>query len=99
MRNSGSVQLDDQWGTVITADENQKTMTLNEIAAQTFVFFAAGFETSSTGMSFCLYELAKSPEIQQRAHEEIDRVLAKHDGKFTYESISEMKFLEACVDG
>lgn len=99
LRNSGSVQLDDQWDTVIQADENQKTLTINEMAAQTFVFFAAGFETSSTTLSFCLYELAKAPEIQKRVHEEIDRVLGEHDGQITYDSVSEMKFLEACIDG
>ncbi|XP_055296745.1 uncharacterized protein LOC129565659 [Sitodiplosis mosellana] len=98
LRNTGSVQLDDQWDTVIKADETQKTMTLNEIAAQTFVFFAAGFETSSTTLSFCLYELAKDPKIQQRVHEEIDIVLNQHNGQITYVSISDMKYLEACID-
>lgn len=43
LRNSGTVQLDDQWETVMQADEHRKTMTLNEIAAQTVVFFAAGW--------------------------------------------------------
>lgn len=41
--NNGTVQLDDQWETVIKADENQKTLTLDEIAAQTFIFFAGIF--------------------------------------------------------
>lgn len=99
MRNSGTVQLDDEWETVIKADESQKTFTLNEMAAQTFVFFAAGFETSSTTLSYCLYELSKAPEIQQRVHDEIDRVLTQHNGQITYESISEMKYLESCIDG
>lgn len=99
LRNTGTVQLDDQWDTVIKADESQKSLTLNEMAAQTFVFFAAGFETSSTTLSFCLYELAKAPEIQKRVHEEIDEVLAQHNGKITYDSISDMKYLEACIDG
>ena len=99
LRNSGTVQLDDQWETVIKGDESQKTLTLNEMAAQSFVFFAAGFETSSTTMSFCMYELAKDQNLQQRVHQEIDSVLERHDGKITYDSISDMKYLEACIDG
>lgn len=99
LRNSGVVELDDQWQTVIKADERQKTMTLHEIGAQAFIFLAAGFETSSTTLSYCLYELAKHPEYQKRVHDEIDKVLSEHDGKLTYESISEMKFLEKCLDG
>lgn len=46
-----------------------------------------------------MYELAKNPDIQKRVHEEIDRVLTEHDGKITYDAVSDMKYLEACIDG
>ncbi|XP_031628928.1 probable cytochrome P450 6d5 [Contarinia nasturtii] len=98
LRNTGTVQLDDQWETVIKADESQKSMSLKEIAAQSYVFYIAGFETSSTTLTFCMYELAKHPEIQQRVHNEIDRILEKHNGCINYESVTEMKYLEACID-
>lgn len=96
---NGAVQTDDEWNTMIKADESQKTMTLNEIAAQAFVFFAAGFETSSTTLSYCLYELAKNPAIQNRVHNEIDGVLREHNGQLTYEAVSDMIYLEKCIDG
>lgn len=50
-------------------------------------------------MSYCLYELAKNPELQKRVHSEIDRVLREHDGKLTYETVVDMIFLEKCIDG
>lgn len=99
LRNSGNVQLDDDWETTIKSDESQKMMSLNEMAAQVFVFFLAGFETSASTVSFLMYELAKNPKIQQRVHNEIDQILAKYNGQMTYESISEMKFLDYCIDG
>lgn len=99
LRNSGTVQLDNDWETVIKSDESQKSLSVNEIAAQVYAFFEAGFESSSTTLTFCMHELAKNPEIQSRAHEEIDRVLQQHNGKITYESISDMKYLAACIDG
>lgn len=99
LRNSGNVQLDDEWETVITADEKGKKLTLAEMTAQAFVFYIAGFETTSTTISFCLFEIARNAEIQRRVHEEIDEVLANHNGKITYESASEMKYLESCIDG
>lgn len=58
-----------------------------------------GFETSSTTLSFCMYELAKNREIQEKVHEEIDSILAKHGGQITYEAVAEMTYLENCIDG
>lgn len=64
------------------------------IAAQVFVFFAAGFETSSSATSFTLHQLAYHPEVQQKVQDEIDRVLAKHNNKLSYDAIKEMTYLE-----
>ncbi|XP_059610772.1 uncharacterized protein LOC132257759 [Phlebotomus argentipes] len=72
-------------------------LTFEELAAQTFVFFVAGFETSSSTMTFALYELALHQELQDRAREEIKTVLEKHGGKFTYEACMELKYLETII--
>ncbi|XP_026753946.2 cytochrome P450 6B7-like [Galleria mellonella] len=64
------------------------------IAAQVFVFFAAGFETSSSATSFTLHQLAYNPEVQKKVHKEIDTVLAKYDNKLSYDAIKEMTYLE-----
>jgi cytochrome P450 family 6 len=72
---------------------------MNVISAQAFVFFVAGFETSSTTMTFCLYELAVNPDIQERLRAEIDTVIQKHSGNITYESIFEMDYLDNVVGG
>lgn len=100
LRNTGAVQSDDQWEAAVKEnDDNSNKLTFNEICAQTFVFFGAGFETSALTLSFCLYELAKNPEIQDRVYDEINKVLAEHNGELTYDSLSLMKSLENCFDG
>ncbi|CAG9791116.1 unnamed protein product [Diatraea saccharalis] len=64
------------------------------MAAQIFIFFIAGFETSSTATSFTLHQLAYNPEVQKKVQDEIDRVLSKHENKLSYDAIKEMTYLE-----
>ncbi|MER7568295.1 cytochrome P450 [Streptomyces sp. NPDC097941] len=46
-----------------------------EIRDQVLIFFLAGHETTATSMTFALHLLARHPEAQARAREEVDRVL------------------------
>lgn len=74
-------------------------LSFDEMAAQCFVFFTAGFETSSTTMMFCLFELSVNMEMQTMAREEVFAVLKKYNGKFTYEAMMEMHYLDRCIQG
>jgi cytochrome P450 family 6 len=80
-------------------DDPANRFTVEEIAAQAFVFFVAGFETSSTAMAFALYELAQNQELQSKARECVRTVLNKHDNKFTYEAMMEMTYITQCING
>ncbi|XP_032669229.1 cytochrome P450 6A1-like [Odontomachus brunneus] len=64
------------------------------IASQAFVFFIAGFETSSTTMSHALYELAQNHKIQDRLREEINLMYTKNGDTLTYDNIKEMDYLD-----
>lgn len=83
----------------IGKDGMEEPLSITEIAAQAFIFFLAGFETSSTAMSFALYELSLNNENQQKARDEIKQVVAKYDGEITYESLLEMKYVEKVING
>ncbi|XP_037952483.1 cytochrome P450 6a8-like [Teleopsis dalmanni] len=73
-------------------------ITMEQITAQAYVFFTAGFETSSCTMSFCLYELALNQMVQNKLREEIMEVLTRYEGKFTYEAMNEMKYMEKVLN-
>lgn len=74
-------------------------MTFEEVAANCLVFFNAGFESTSSTVTFVLFHLARDQKIQEKLRSEIKTTLAKHEGKISYESIQEMKYLEMVVDG
>lgn len=63
------------------------------VAAQAFLFFAAGFETSASATSYTLYLLAQHQEAQERARAEVLAALERHSGVITYEAINEMTYL------
>uniref|UniRef100_A0A1B6GB64 Cytochrome P450 n=1 Tax=Cuerna arida TaxID=1464854 RepID=A0A1B6GB64_9HEMI len=77
---------------------DKEGLTIEEITAQSFIFFAAGFETASSTIAFCLYELACNPEIQDKLHQEIKEVLAKHGGKPTYQALQEMPYMDKVIN-
>lgn len=77
-----------------------KGLTIEQMAAQSFVFFVAGFETSSSTIAFCLYELALQPEIQQRLRDEIESVLKEQpNGELTDIALGQMKYLNQVLSG
>lgn len=78
---------------------DEEKLTFDEIAAQAFVFFVAGFETSSTTMSFCLYELGRHLDIQEKLRDEINAAFEKNYGKLTYETMMEMPYLDKIING
>ncbi|XP_018401977.1 PREDICTED: cytochrome P450 6k1-like isoform X1 [Cyphomyrmex costatus] len=69
----------------------------DHLLAQAASFFAASFETSSTTVSFTLYELAKHPEIQDRLRKEILDALDQTDGKITYDMVLSLSYLDMVV--
>ncbi|KAF2887153.1 hypothetical protein ILUMI_19020, partial [Ignelater luminosus] len=73
-------------------------LTFEELSAQAFNFFVAGYETSSTTMTFCLFELASNPDVQQKIREEIQEVLVKYNGEITYDALGEMKYMGQVID-
>ncbi|XP_051170741.1 cytochrome P450 9e2-like [Leptopilina boulardi] len=77
---------------------NKIDLTPEEMTAQAFIFFFAGFDPVSTNMSFAAHELAVNPNIQSRLQEEIDSVLRATNGEPTYEAINGMEYLDAVLN-
>lgn len=79
--------------------EDLGKISFNEMAAQVFLFFIAGFETSSSTMTFAFYELSLNQEIQERARKEVAEVLKRHNGEWSYEAALELTYIDQIING
>lgn len=67
----------------------------DEIVAQCFIFFAAGFDSVATVLSFLTYELAINQDIQQKLFAEIHETNKFLNGaRLTYDSLQKMKYMD-----
>ena len=57
----------------------------------------AGHETTSVGLSWTLYELAKNPLIQAKVRAEINTVLDTEGNELTWDTVEELKYLENVI--
>ncbi|GAB0087596.1 Cytochrome P450 [Sergentomyia squamirostris] len=49
-------------------------------------------------MTFALYELAQHQDLQDKARNEVLRILAKYNGEYTYEACMEMKYVDQVIN-
>ena len=67
------------------------------IVAQSILFILAGFDTTQSLLLFAIYELAICPHVQEKLANEVRQTKNKFGGKFTYESINELEYLDKLV--
>ncbi|KAF1760486.1 hypothetical protein GCK72_008735 [Caenorhabditis remanei] len=75
-------------------DDKTNGMTKKEVIENCFAFLLAGYETTSTALTYCAYLLSRYPEVQQRLYEEIEETKRTKHG-LDYDSIHQMKYLDA----
>ncbi|KMQ86496.1 cytochrome p450 9e2-like protein [Lasius niger] len=77
-------------------DANNYKMTLDDIVSQAFLFFSAGFETSSILMCFVAHELAVNLDIQDCVRKEVQHHFAEGN-EISYESLSKMTYMDMVI--
>ncbi|XP_072758017.1 cytochrome P450 9e2-like [Anoplolepis gracilipes] len=73
-------------------------LTIDDMLAQSFLFFLGGFDSISQIMCFAAHEIAINQDIQEKLQNEIDKVLEKTNGQASYEAINSMEYLNAVID-
>lgn len=74
-------------------DKNFNVATIRGAGMQ---FFVAGFETTSSTISYTLHELCLNKAIQNKLRKEIMANIQENKG-ITYEGVNNMKYLDMCI--
>lgn len=83
----------------ISSQSTGKSSLLNEdeIEWNAIVFILAGYETTSTALSYVTYCLSLHPDVQEKVFSEIIEKLGHGHSPLTYENVSQLHYLEQVI--
>ncbi|KAB0796013.1 hypothetical protein PPYR_10074 [Photinus pyralis] len=83
---------------VIRSDRTKRMpITDEDIATQVLIFFFGSYDTVSVVFCQLACELVANADVQDKLHKEIDATLKECNGKLTYDSLMNMKYLDMVV--
>lgn len=93
LRKKSNVSRDDYLSYLIDVQE-KKNVSMDLIHSYAYSYFLDGFETSAYALGNVINNLAANPRCQEKLREEIN----SYD-QITYESLHQMPYLEAVLNG
>uniref|UniRef100_A0A672ZEQ5 unspecific monooxygenase n=1 Tax=Sphaeramia orbicularis TaxID=375764 RepID=A0A672ZEQ5_9TELE len=69
----------------------------HEILSQAMIFIFAGYETSSSTLTFLAYNLATNPDIMKKLQEEIDTTFP-NKASVQYQELMQMEYLDCVIN-
>uniref|UniRef100_A0A8C3UZZ3 Cytochrome P450 3A n=1 Tax=Catharus ustulatus TaxID=91951 RepID=A0A8C3UZZ3_CATUS len=82
---------------MIESQNSHDALSDEEVLAQALIFVFAGYETTSSTLSYIAYNLATHPDVQQRLQDEVDKHLP-NKATPTYNTIVQMEYLDMVVN-
>lgn len=72
----------------------EKKLTKEEVLTNLVTFMLAGYETTSTALSYCMFVLATNQEEQKKVREEIDANFSELNSKANTENVKDLEYLD-----
>ncbi|CAH1174260.1 unnamed protein product [Phaedon cochleariae] len=98
LRKENNVVRNDFLDYLSQLSSNTESFSEMDLIGHAASFFSGGYETTSRAMGFFIFELAMNPECQDKLRQEIIHSYEENGNKFSYESINEMRYLDACFN-
>uniref|UniRef100_A0A3Q2GXC5 Cytochrome P450 family 4 subfamily F member 2 n=1 Tax=Equus caballus TaxID=9796 RepID=A0A3Q2GXC5_HORSE len=83
---------------LLAKDEDGKELSDEDIRAEVDTFMFAGHDTTASGLSWVLYNLARHPEHQERCRQEVRELLRDREPKeIEWDDLAQLPFLTMCI--
>ncbi|KAM6971860.1 cytochrome P450 3A40-like [Aplochiton taeniatus] len=91
------LMIDSQKGSVSKGQDPNKALSDHEILSQAMIFLFAGYETSSSSLTFLAYNLATTTRTMRKLQDEIDTTFP-NQGAVEYEPLMQMEYLDSVIN-
>uniref|UniRef100_A0A3Q0SJV4 unspecific monooxygenase n=1 Tax=Amphilophus citrinellus TaxID=61819 RepID=A0A3Q0SJV4_AMPCI len=72
-------------------------LTDHEILSQAMIFLFAGYETTSSSLTFLSYNLATNPQVMKKLQEEVDATFP-NNAPVQYQALMQMEYLDSVIN-
>ncbi|XP_051801041.1 cytochrome P450 3A30-like [Acanthochromis polyacanthus] len=91
------LMIDSQKNSGPSEADQDKSLTDHEILSQSMTFLFAGYETTSSTLTFLAYNLAKNPDVMKKLQHEIDTTFP-NQAPIQYQPLMQMEYLEGVIN-
>ncbi|XP_069613231.1 ultra-long-chain fatty acid omega-hydroxylase-like [Ranitomeya imitator] len=82
---------------ILSKDEDGNQLSDEELRAEVDTFMFEGHDTTASGLSWILYNLASHPEYQEKCREEIRELLKGSTTHLEWDDLSQLPFTTMCI--
>ncbi|XP_052020687.1 cytochrome P450 4F4 isoform X10 [Apodemus sylvaticus] len=83
---------------LLSKDEDGKELSDEDIRAEADTFMFEGHDTTASGLSWILYNLARHPEYQERCRQEVRELLRNREStEIEWDDLAQLPFLTMCI--
>ncbi|XP_028643566.1 leukotriene-B(4) omega-hydroxylase 2 [Grammomys surdaster] len=83
---------------LLSKDEDGKALSDEDIRAEANTFMFGGHDTTASGLSWILYNLARHPEYQERCRQEVRELLRDREPEeIEWDDLAQLPFLTMCI--
>ncbi|XP_068607395.1 cytochrome P450 3A40-like [Brachionichthys hirsutus] len=90
------LMIDSQKNNNVSGVED-KGLSDHEILSQAMIFLFAGYETTSSSLTFLAYNLATNPHVMKQLQEEVDSVFP-NKAPVDYQALMQMEYLDCVIN-